>query len=273
MPERNLAIRLSVMEGGKVKAELKEIGESGEKSLKKIELAGLPASKSLLALNAAANDVRGSAIGLTSHIGPLGSAMTALGPAGIVAGAGLGAMVIMLKKSFEEAALAEQAQNRLLGVLRATGYASGLTGKDLAEMAEEMEHSTLTSAESVKNAAAILATFRSVSGDTFKQAIHLAQDIRHGKRHISLMIYIFATGQGRPTMIFWATFASIRCFQPPQDHPRNLRPSETRQTIRMFPMRRRMQIRHTTMPTPPDIWMLLPSGICRFLGLLFLAFR
>ncbi|MFA5040978.1 MAG: phage tail tape measure C-terminal domain-containing protein [Bdellovibrionales bacterium] len=177
MSERNLSIRLSVMEGGKVKAELKEIGESGEKSLKKIELAGQPASKSLLALNAAANDVRGSAIGLTSHIGPLGSAMAALGPAGIVAGAGLGAMVIMLKKSFEEAALAEQAQNRLMGVLRATDYASGLTGKELAEMAEEMEHSTLTSAESVKNAAAILATFRSVSGDTFKQAIHLAQDM------------------------------------------------------------------------------------------------
>ena len=177
MTERNLAIRLSVMEGGKVKAELKEIGESGEKSLKKIELAGQPASKSLLALNAAANDVRGSAIGLTSQIGPLGSAMTALGPAGIAAGAGLGAMVIMLKKSFDEAALAEQAQNRLQGVLRATSYASGLTGKDLAEMAEEMEHSTLTSAESVKNASAILATFRSVSGDTFKQAIHLAQDM------------------------------------------------------------------------------------------------
>ena len=177
MTERNLAIRLSVMEGGKVKAELKEIGESGEKSLKKIELAGQPASKSLLALNAAANDVKGAAIGLTSQIGPLGSAMAALGPAGIAAGAGLGAMVIMLKKSFDEAALAEQAQNRLQGVLRATGYASGLTGKEIAEMAEEMEHSTLTSAESVKNAASILATFRSVSGDTFKQAIHLAQDM------------------------------------------------------------------------------------------------
>ncbi len=177
MTERNLAIRLSVMEGGKVKAELKEIGESGEKSLKKIELAGQPASKSLLALNAAANDVRGAAIGLTSQIGPLGSAMAALGPAGIAAGAGLGAMVVMLKKSFDEAALAEQAQNRLMGVLRATGYASGLTGKELAEMAEEMEHSTLTSAEAVKNAASILATFRSVSGDTFKQAIHLAQDM------------------------------------------------------------------------------------------------
>lgn len=177
MPERNLAIRLSVMEGGKVKAELKEIGESGEKSLQRITLAGQPASKSLLALNAAVNDVKAGAIGLTSQIGPLGSAMMALGPAGLFAGAGLGAMAIMLKKSFEEAAQAEQAQNRLQGVLKATGYASGLTGKEIADMAEDMEHSTLTTAESVKGAAAILATFRSVSGETFKQAIRLAQDM------------------------------------------------------------------------------------------------
>ncbi|QQR69966.1 MAG: phage tail length tape measure family protein [Alphaproteobacteria bacterium] len=177
MAERNLSIRLSVMEGGKVKAELKEIGESGEKSLKKIELAGKPASKSLIALNAAANDMKGAAIGLSSQMGPLGAGLAALGPAGLAAAAGLAALAIGIKKSFEEAALAEQAQNRLQGVLKATGYAAGLTGSDIAEMAEEMEHSTLTSAEDVKGAAAIMATFRSVSGDTFKQSIHLAQDM------------------------------------------------------------------------------------------------
>ncbi|HAX90857.1 MAG TPA: hypothetical protein DCY07_01425, partial [Rhodospirillaceae bacterium] len=140
------------MDGGKVKAELKEIGESGEKSLQRIELAGKPASKSLIALNAAANDVKGAAIGLSSQMGPLGAGLAALGPAGIAAGAGLAIMALGIKRSFEEAALAEQAQNRLQGVLRATGYASGLTGIEIAEMAEEMEHSTLTSAESVKNA-------------------------------------------------------------------------------------------------------------------------
>ncbi|MDD3030508.1 MAG: phage tail length tape measure family protein, partial [Alphaproteobacteria bacterium] len=177
MAERNLSIRLAVMDGGKVKAELKEIGESGEKSLQRITLAGQPASKSLIALNAAANDMKGAAIGLSSQLGPLGSALTALGPIGIAAGAALAALTLGLTASAKEAALAEQAQNRLQGVLRATGYASGLTGKDIAEMAEEMEHSTLTSAESVKNAASILATFRSVSGDTFKQAIRLAQDM------------------------------------------------------------------------------------------------
>jgi hypothetical protein len=69
-----------VLDGGKVKAELREVGETGEKSLKKIELAGQPASKSLLALNAAANDVKGSVVGLTGNLGPLGSALGAIGP-------------------------------------------------------------------------------------------------------------------------------------------------------------------------------------------------
>ena len=44
MAERNLSIRLSVIDGGKVKAELSEIGEKGERSLKKIEAAATPAT-------------------------------------------------------------------------------------------------------------------------------------------------------------------------------------------------------------------------------------
>ena len=35
MAERNLSIRLSVVDGGKVKTELSEIGEKGERSSKK----------------------------------------------------------------------------------------------------------------------------------------------------------------------------------------------------------------------------------------------
>jgi tetrahydromethanopterin S-methyltransferase subunit F len=99
MTERNLAIRLTVLDGGKVKAELREIGDSGEKSLKKIELAGKPASKSLLALNAAANDVKGSVTGLTGRLGPLGSALAAIGPAGLAIGAALAVVTLGLVKS------------------------------------------------------------------------------------------------------------------------------------------------------------------------------
>ena len=177
MTERNLAIRLTVLDGGKVKAELREVGETGEKSLKKIELAGQPASKSLLALNAAANDVKGSVVGLTGRMGPLGSALGAIGPAGLAVGAALAVVTLGLKASIEQAAEAEQSYNRLQAVLRATGNTSGLSGKQIAGFADEIEASTLATAEQVQDAAGVMATFRSVTGDTFTRAITLAQDM------------------------------------------------------------------------------------------------
>ncbi|MDP1524907.1 MAG: hypothetical protein Q8M20_11410, partial [Rhodocyclaceae bacterium] len=58
MAERKLSIRLSVVDGGKVKAELAEIGEKGERSLKKIEAAAKPAGSGLQFLSSAANDAK-----------------------------------------------------------------------------------------------------------------------------------------------------------------------------------------------------------------------
>jgi lambda family phage tail tape measure protein len=177
MTVRNLAIRLSVTEGGKVKAELRDIGESGEKSLKKIELAGKPASRSLLAINAAANDVKGSVAGLTNNLGPLGSALSAIGPTGLAVGAALAVVTLGLKAALQNAAEAEQSFNRLSAVLKATGNSSGLSGKQIAGFADEIEASTLATAEQVQNAAGVLATFRSVAGDTFTRTLTLAQDM------------------------------------------------------------------------------------------------
>ncbi len=177
MAERNLAIRLTVLDGGKVKAELREVGETGEKSLKKIELAGQPASKSLLAMNAAANDVKGSVVGLTGNLGPLGSALGAIGPVGLAVGAALAVVTLGLKAAFEHAAEAEQSFNRLQAVLRATGNTTGLSGKQIAEFADQIEASTLATAEQVQDAAGVMATFRSVTGETFTRAMTLAQDM------------------------------------------------------------------------------------------------
>ncbi len=174
---RNLAVRISVTEGGKVKAELREIGNDGEKSLKKITLAGQPASKSLLALNAAANDVRGSIGSMASRMGPLGSALTALGPAGLAAGAALGVLTVGLKSSLEHAAEAERSQNKLIAVLKATGNTSGLTAKQIIEFSDEMEAATLATAEEVQDAATVLTRFTSITGENFKTTIRLAQDL------------------------------------------------------------------------------------------------
>lgn len=177
MTERNLAIRLTVLDGGKVKAELREVGEAGEKSLKKIELAGQPASKSLLAMNAAANDVKGSVVGLTGNLGPFGSALGAIGPIGLAVGAALAVVTLGLKSALQHASEGEQSFNRLQAVLRATGNTTGLSGKQIAEFADKIESSTLATAEQVQDAAGVMATFRSVTGETFTRAMTLAQDM------------------------------------------------------------------------------------------------
>ena len=92
MAERNLSIRLSVVDGGKVKAELSEIGEKGERSLKKIEAASTPASGGLKLLSSAANDAKFQLEAATDRLGLLGSVLGKLGPAGLIAGASMAAL-------------------------------------------------------------------------------------------------------------------------------------------------------------------------------------
>ena len=45
MADRNLSIRLAVIDGGKVKAELRDVGDSGARALQRIEDASRPASR------------------------------------------------------------------------------------------------------------------------------------------------------------------------------------------------------------------------------------
>ncbi len=92
MAERNLSIRLSVVDGGKVKAELSEIGEKGERSLKKIEAAAQPAGNGLKFLSSAANDAKFQLQAATDRLGMLGSVLGKLGPAGLIAGASIAAL-------------------------------------------------------------------------------------------------------------------------------------------------------------------------------------
>jgi lambda family phage tail tape measure protein len=92
MAERNLSIRLSVIDGGKVKAELSEIGEKGERSLKKIEAAAAPASGGIKLLSSAANDAKFQLEAATERLGMLGAVLGKLGPAGLIAGASIAAL-------------------------------------------------------------------------------------------------------------------------------------------------------------------------------------
>ncbi|CAN1551667.1 Bacteriophage tail tape measure, C-terminal [Burkholderiaceae bacterium] len=92
MAERNLSIRLAVIDGSKVKAELADVGEAGERSLKKIESASQPASNGLKLLSSAANDAKFQLQAATDRLGMLGSVLGKLGPAGLIAGASIAAL-------------------------------------------------------------------------------------------------------------------------------------------------------------------------------------
>jgi len=177
MSERHLYIRLAVKDGETVRRALAQLGEDGSRALARIEQAAKPASKGLLALNEVTSAARVRLEGFAGNLGGVGSAMLRLGPAGLAAGAALGGLAVALGKGLHEMETAQQSLLRLEAVLKATGHASGLTGRELNDLADAMEASTMVTAEGVMDAASVLATFRSVSGDTFVRAIKGAQDL------------------------------------------------------------------------------------------------
>ncbi|MBL4297850.1 phage tail length tape measure family protein [Vibrio fluvialis] len=106
----------------------------------------------------------------TSTVKGLGTAWTITGGALAV---GIAAMTGGLPTLAEtERRLLQQEQ-----LIRATGYSSGYTAQQLDSMARSLAMATLTSTQEASKAIGVMLTFRSVTGDTFKRSIYLAQDM------------------------------------------------------------------------------------------------
>lgn len=146
MAERNLSIRLSVVDGGKVKAELAEIGEKGERSLKKIEAAATPASSGLKLLSSAANDAKFQLQAATERLGMLGSVLGKLGPAGLIAGAsiaalgvGMTALVLPVANTADELANLAQKTGVSVEALSALTYVAQMSDTDLQGLVKGLQ--------------------------------------------------------------------------------------------------------------------------------------
>ncbi|MCK9994634.1 MAG: hypothetical protein Dbin4_03154, partial [Alphaproteobacteria bacterium] len=135
MASRNISIRLALENQQQVTRGLDQVGTQGQAALKKVSDASAPASKGLLALNDASRSVRGEMESLTGRLGPLGSALSALGIGGVAAGAALAGLGVGLKAALAAAAEAEKVELRLGAVLKATGNAAGLTKAQLIDYA------------------------------------------------------------------------------------------------------------------------------------------
>lgn len=102
----------------------------------------------------------------------LSSITSALGPVGAAfAGA------FALHNAFAGARQQIQAEQKLAAVLNATGNAAGLSAQQIAAYASELQNATNFGDELTIGAASILATFKEIKGDTFKQALAVAQDL------------------------------------------------------------------------------------------------
>lgn len=116
MATKSVSIRLSLQDGETVRRALLKLGEDGQKALARIEGAAQPASKSLLAINAASQDIQGGMAAFASRLGPIGSVMMALGPAGLAAGAAIG---LFGKAMVDSTIKVESLEARLKGLVGA----------------------------------------------------------------------------------------------------------------------------------------------------------
>lgn len=170
MAQRDITLRLAVENAERALRDLKQFGDGGDRALKKIETSSQGAGRGLQAVNTGAIALSRTAPQLSSALALLGVGLVGLAAGGVVALAG--GLAIGVRNS----ELAERSFLRLEGVLRATGHSAGLTTGEIADLADEMERTTLASGEAVNDAAAALATFKSISGEIFTETLRLGQD-------------------------------------------------------------------------------------------------
>lgn len=120
---------------------------------------------------AAGSEVTGFAARTKKALSGMGSILGALGIAG-----GLSKLTGFLKESFAASEDAFRANQKLESVLRATGGTAGFSADQMRQMATALQQLTGVEDDAIVNAEALLATFKNIRGDVFKQTLVSALD-------------------------------------------------------------------------------------------------
>jgi hypothetical protein len=121
--------------------------------------------------------VNGPLNGVTARFEAMRSIVTGTAGAYVALGAGLTGVSALMLAGINEFEEYETHQLTTQQLLRATGYAAGLTSMDLEENARQVALATLDSVSGIQEAQDALLTFKSVSGDVFTNAIDLSTDL------------------------------------------------------------------------------------------------
>lgn len=179
MADKGIAVRISAEDAAVVRRALEQLGDVGERALKRIENASRQASQQggVKELGGALGAVKAKLEEVAAPLGGVASALGRLGPAGLAAAAAIGGTVTVMGAASRAAETYARAMSGLEAVLKATGSASGLAARDIAKVAAELQETTNATEEGVLDAAKALATFGTIAGDNFKRVLKDAQDL------------------------------------------------------------------------------------------------
>ena len=131
--------------------------------------------------------LRNTAGGIAAVQGPLGPFAGRLNALGAIIGrvtfsmliftAATAGTLLVIKKMVAAVSNSERQFGKLEAILKATGHAAGLTLSDIEDLSQQIGIETLASVQGVRDAAGIMLTFKSITGDTFREALTLAQDL------------------------------------------------------------------------------------------------
>lgn len=101
----------------------------------------------------------------------------AAGAAFLVLKTAVGVATRAFDKLVTAAKAGEQSQAKLEAVIKATGGAAQRTVKQVNALSDALARSTLFDDDQIRDAAAVMATFRNVQGETYDEAIRLSLDL------------------------------------------------------------------------------------------------
>ncbi len=115
--------------------------------------------------------------GVSGRLSAVATGFGTLGVSGFAAAAGVSLFAAALAKAVTSSAQMESMQLKTQALLKATGYAAGLSSSALDANASTVARNTLASIEQIRAAQDVMLTFRTVQGKTFTDAISLSQDL------------------------------------------------------------------------------------------------
>ena len=152
--------------------------------LKKLQTASKKTGKSAFDMQGKLRNVAGSLAAVQGPLGPVAGRLNAIGAimgrvtkrtlflTAAFVGTGL-----ILTKLVKNVSAVQTQMLKLEGILKATGGAAGLSLSEIENLSTEIGVATLASTAKVRDAAGIMLTFKSITGETFKDALRLAQDL------------------------------------------------------------------------------------------------